>query len=242
MFRLKNLFCVAEGEKVTEKCFRRVLLSSICGILLCMTGLVSTTWALFSATVESQNNVIQVGTFVPSVSLIQGEIATQSGGADTYMLSQGVYQLLIVNDGTSSGYCVVTLADMYSDEKESWTTVTLDPSNVYRIPVQVLGQGAQLQVESFWGKTEVGMPEADALLSVGLDETNGDNKNMQFGSAPPESSTPVESTPPESSTPVESTPPESSTPVESTPPESSTPGESVPDGTTTEGDDLTKAE
>ena len=37
---------------------RRVLISSICSILLCMTCLVSTTWAWFAISIENEQNEI----------------------------------------------------------------------------------------------------------------------------------------------------------------------------------------
>lgn len=66
--RLKDLFTVPEGQKVTEKHLRRVLISSICGILLCMSCLASTTWAWFTVSIENKGNVIQVAS-VPRVSV-----------------------------------------------------------------------------------------------------------------------------------------------------------------------------
>ena len=49
--RLKDLFTVPTGEKVTERHLNRVLVSSICGLLLCMACLVGTTWAWFTDSV-----------------------------------------------------------------------------------------------------------------------------------------------------------------------------------------------
>ena len=60
--RLKDLFTVPVGQKVTEKHLRRVLLSSICSILLCMSCLVSTTWAWYIVDIENTENVINIGT------------------------------------------------------------------------------------------------------------------------------------------------------------------------------------
>lgn len=51
--KLKYLFTVPEGEKITEKSMSRVLISSVCSILICLTCLFSTTWAWFRVTVES---------------------------------------------------------------------------------------------------------------------------------------------------------------------------------------------
>ena len=57
--RIKELFTIPEGKKVTEKVFGRVLVSSICSILLCMACLLSTTWAWFAVSIENTGNVIQ---------------------------------------------------------------------------------------------------------------------------------------------------------------------------------------
>ena len=40
---MKELFAVPEGKKITEKMFGRVLISSVCSILLCMACLIGTT-------------------------------------------------------------------------------------------------------------------------------------------------------------------------------------------------------
>lgn len=57
--QLKELFTVPAGEKITEQCLRRVLVSSICSILLCMTCLVTTTWAWFTVSIET-TEVIEI--------------------------------------------------------------------------------------------------------------------------------------------------------------------------------------
>ena len=59
--QFKDYFTVPSGEKITEKHLRRVLISSICGILLCMSCLAGTTWAWFTVSIENTNNVIQIG-------------------------------------------------------------------------------------------------------------------------------------------------------------------------------------
>lgn len=72
MRKLRYLFTVPQGEKVTEKHFRRVLISYVCSILLTMSCLFSTTWALFQHSVVSSDNVIQMGSFEPVI-LVQQE-------------------------------------------------------------------------------------------------------------------------------------------------------------------------
>ena len=58
--RIKGLFAVPEGAKVTEKLFGKVLLSSVCGILLCMACLIGTTWAWYTVSIDNAGNVIEI--------------------------------------------------------------------------------------------------------------------------------------------------------------------------------------
>ncbi len=56
-----RLFTVPTGQRITEKYLYRVLVSSICSILLCMTCLVSTTWAWFTVSIENTGNEVRIG-------------------------------------------------------------------------------------------------------------------------------------------------------------------------------------
>jgi len=67
--RIKSLFSIPDGEKVTDKALRRVLISSICSILFCMTCLVSTTWAWFTVSIENRGNVIQIAAVEKTVTI-----------------------------------------------------------------------------------------------------------------------------------------------------------------------------
>ncbi len=71
--RLKDFFAVPAGKKVTEKDLHRVLVSSICSILLCMACLVSTTWAWFAVSLENTGNIIAIATVDASIVVTQGE-------------------------------------------------------------------------------------------------------------------------------------------------------------------------
>ena len=96
--KVKCLFTVPQGEKVTEKHLRRVLISSICSILLCMTCLASTTWAWFTVSIENTDNVIQIATATASVQ-ISPAAETDENGA--YILNAGEDYTVTV---TVSGY------------------------------------------------------------------------------------------------------------------------------------------
>ena len=82
--RLKELFSVPEGKKVTEKVFGRVLISSVCSILLSMACLISTTWAWFTVSIENTDNVIHIATVTPNVQITSGEnVILPDGGRRT---------------------------------------------------------------------------------------------------------------------------------------------------------------
>ena len=76
--RIRKMFSIPDGEKVTEKALRRVLLSSICSILLCMTCLVSTTWAWFTVSIVNEDNVIAIAEH-PDVIVTENEAPLVSG-------------------------------------------------------------------------------------------------------------------------------------------------------------------
>lgn len=112
--RIKNLFSVPEGKKVTEKMFGRVLISSICSILLCMACLVGTTWAWFSVSVENIGNEIQIATVTADVTVKQGDTEIPKSDDGSYKLNAGTYDVGIelINDATEKKapiYVLVTI-------------------------------------------------------------------------------------------------------------------------------------
>ena len=119
--RIKNLFCVPEGKKVTEKMFAKVLVSSICSILLCMACLVGTTWAWFSVSVENTGNEIQIATVTAVVKVLQGEneISKSNG---SYTLQSGTYDVEITltnNTSTHADTLIRMVCYCRSDRRNS---------------------------------------------------------------------------------------------------------------------------
>lgn len=102
--RIKELFTVPEGEKVTEKVFGRVLVSSICSILLCIACLGGTTWAWFTVSIENTGNVIQIAA-VKQIVIINNadnrEVAKADNGS--YNLDVGNYSIHIQLDRGETG-------------------------------------------------------------------------------------------------------------------------------------------
>lgn len=71
---LKYLFTVPEGEKVSDRHLKRVLISSVCSILLTMSCLFGTTWAWYIASVQ-----VEMGPIVVS----EHKAVVYKGGAQT---------------------------------------------------------------------------------------------------------------------------------------------------------------
>lgn len=98
-------------QKMTEQQFLRILTSSVCGIVLCLVGLVSTTWAWYTMDITCTNNVIRVGCFDPVVTVAQEELTLTADGENTYVLAAGTYQIRIESGSgsTSPGCCTIRL-------------------------------------------------------------------------------------------------------------------------------------
>ena len=103
--RIKELFTVPDGKKVTEKMMYKVLFSSICSILLCMACLVGTTWAWFTVSIENTGNEIQIATVTAKVTITnttsnQEEVLTPDNGS--YELATGTYTVCIGLDSDAT--------------------------------------------------------------------------------------------------------------------------------------------
>ena len=120
---IKELYTIPEGEKVTEKSFGKVLISSACSILLCMVCLVSTTWAWFSVSVENTENILQIGSPNDSVSVSVASgtvlaeenhevVITHGGNSDDFDRKSTLYVTLTVN-GTKSVYTALNAGNQY---------------------------------------------------------------------------------------------------------------------------------
>lgn len=66
---MNKMFFAENGQKVTDKYLRQVLVTSICGILLCMCCFVGATWAWYTVSVENTDNVIHIVSEAPEVSV-----------------------------------------------------------------------------------------------------------------------------------------------------------------------------
>lgn len=112
-----DLFYVPKYEKVSDKAFLRMMLSSVFGILFCGICLAGLTWAWFTSSISSTANTITAAKFTVGISVIQEGSATplsptEENGKYTYSLSAGTkYAVTITASGDAEkygGYCSVT--------------------------------------------------------------------------------------------------------------------------------------
>lgn len=167
MKRLKYLFSVPQGEKVTEKHLRRVLLSSVCSILLCLTCLVSTTWAWFTTTLTNTGNEIEVGSFNIEVDVRSMADETQPVTATdgVYALSRGEYRVKVTHSGTSNGRSRIAFTNSASVSLGTCVTEALSSpvalagaqessGNVFEFFVYISVDSVSMTVSRFWGISE----------------------------------------------------------------------------------------
>ena len=122
---MKNIFFEKAEQNVSEKYLSKVLVTSICSILLCMCCFVSATWAWYQVSVENMENVIQVA-IEPNVAVtINGEnssllITDQTnnvtveniGDGDFFQKKSTLYVTLLV-DGRVLGYVTLSYSNNY---------------------------------------------------------------------------------------------------------------------------------
>lgn len=98
---IKELFTVPEGTKVTEKLFGKVLLSTVCSILLCMACLVSTTWAWFTLDIENKDNGITIAKVTPIPEILGDSPVSME--ENVYTLNEGTYSVSLQLDTDATG-------------------------------------------------------------------------------------------------------------------------------------------
>ena len=115
-------------EKLTEKAFSRLWITSIVGILVCIACLCSTTWAWFSADQAAESNVVQSGRFDLDISITEEsgvlekaieeqnatviELTDLSNGKMSCKLPKGKYTVVlkITQDTTvTKGFCTMSV-------------------------------------------------------------------------------------------------------------------------------------
>ena len=163
--RIRELFTVPEGEKVTEKIFGRVLLSSICGILLCMTCLISTTWAWFAVSIENRGNEIQIASVSAKVD-IDGVESTDGN----YSLVPGTYNVCITleSDLEEPKSPVYVMMSVNHSGEQKYYCFTFENGNKEMTRVLgVVGEAATVSFSVSWVRPVSAEPVVGEALVIG---------------------------------------------------------------------------
>lgn len=136
------------NEKLSDKAFARLVLTSILGILVCIICLCSTTYAWFTGSVQVNNNTLKAAdACLISVSVYkdgaEGALATvDTVNAAMLECEEGTYTVtLTLPKESASGYLIITAngQDYYSDylqrndENDQTLTFTLNVATVQTV-------------------------------------------------------------------------------------------------------------
>lgn len=156
-----SLFYVPKYEKVSEKAFLRIMLSSIFGILICGICLAGLTWAWFTSSISSTANTITAADFSVGVEFKQNESVIEPAiENESYKLNSGTYKVTITASGSATtGYCTVELKLSDNNEK-IYHTIQLYPAGGEGKPQSVefsvsVSDGSLLAITPQWGTCAV---------------------------------------------------------------------------------------
>ncbi len=157
-----------QTQKLTDKAFSRLMLTSVLGILVCMLCLCSATWAWFEADVSNNSNTLSSGSLGLDVAIVtaQGDpvsVTKQHNGSASCRLESGTYTvtLALSQDTTvTKGFCTVTV------NGRVYTSASLflqdAPSLAFALDV-----GAEVAAVTLTFTPEWGMPSQADILPNG---------------------------------------------------------------------------
>lgn len=202
--RIKALFSLPSGEKVTEKALRRVLISSVCSMLLCMACLVGVTWAWFTVSVENTGNVITIAETDYSV-VFEPDVPQTAAADGSYTLQPGSYTMKASVESNA------TADDFTSSSKTVYLIVSVQSGGTYYIAFPsgggtansgvLLHEAATFRFSLSWIQPENADPIPEAGLTVGQPATdeNGAGDTSET-TTPGETTVPAETTAPTETT------------------------------------------
>lgn len=161
-------------ETNIEQQFFRVLASSVCGILLCMSCLVGTTWAWFMASVENTENVIQLANWKLETS-VAGDSAAVSPVDGVYSLPEGSYtiNMAFTSDGAGDAFSVadtvyVVMQETKGNDTEKYSVKLTLPANYTITDYPVDGAGVELSF--YFTRMDPGVTSLESVTFAALPE------------------------------------------------------------------------
>lgn len=156
-----SLFYVPKYEKVSDKSFSRIMLSSVFGILICGICLVGLTWAWFTGSVSSTANNITAAKFTVDISVTAEGTDTpltpteENGGYKYDELTAGEYNVTVTADSSATattGYCRVELDGNSNIYHTVQLFTEINGENTHSVTFTVtVSQTSSLTISPQWG-------------------------------------------------------------------------------------------
>ena len=172
--RIKELFTVPNEKKITEKIFSRVLISSVCSILLCMACLMGTTWAWFTVSIENTGNEIQIAEVIPTVEVKkEGAMVSLVDGA--YPLEAGDYtvEIQLSNNATATDDLNITQRDVYvvmtatqDGVSKSYCLPFAGTDEMFSYALKIVGKAAEIRFSVSWIEPASATPIGSETVTV----------------------------------------------------------------------------
>lgn len=162
---IKELFTVPEGLKVTEKVFSKVLLSSICSILLCMACLAGTTWAWFVVGIENSDNEIQLVTVSADVTVNREGTQMGETADGSYSLEQGDYTVTVEmkNEAKRPAFLVMTVTQN-GTTRYYGISFAAETEDMAKKQLLIKGAPATVSFSTGWGMPVDAVPFDDSVV------------------------------------------------------------------------------
>lgn len=222
--RIKELFTIPEDQKATEQAFRRVLISTVCCITLCMVCLAGTTWAWFTVDIVNEGNEIQIASAYAQVT-VNGQPMAQT--RQTALSGENNICVRLEHSEKiwkSPVYVLMYITRMDASQCYYFTFLCGEGQEQYlKLPAM---ENASLSFQVSW-IAPVGAEPVEELLKQLTN--SADPEATEESQLPEETTIPTETTAPtEATVPTETTVPEGSVPPTTVPEETDAPEETTP--------------
>lgn len=165
---IKELFTVPKGSKVTEKVFRKVLLSSICSILLCVVCLCNTTWAWFVADIENSGNEIQLANVSADVTVSQAGTQMGETADGSYSLTPNSYTVDIQVNSEANSPVYLVMSVTQNDTSLCYAVPFAKGTSSQARQLTVQGTQAAVSFSTSWIKPDGAQDFPDGELTVNV--------------------------------------------------------------------------
>lgn len=172
---IRDWFYVPEHEKVSDKSFLQIMLSSVFGILICGIFLAGITWAWFTSSITSPASNITSAKFSVQITFKQNEADVEPETDENgYYKLNGTYTVTVTADGNAStGFCRVELK-LPDNSSLTYHTIQICPAGTDGNPQKteftvIASEGYRLAIIPQWG-TYAKSDDSEALIGNSTDD------------------------------------------------------------------------